>query len=61
LPECRLCRRRSGTVVPVKSHPLYTYSGDVSGTAGCQHVNMFGALWLVIEPNGVVNMSAHKA
>lgn len=54
--------RKDGTdQVTYKGHPLYTYSADVVGKAGCQHVSMFGALWLVIEPNGVVNMSAHKA
>ena len=54
--------RKDGTdQVTYKGHPLYTYSGDVVGKAGCQHVSTFGALWLVIEPNGVVNMSAHKA
>ena len=54
--------RKDGTdQVTYKGHPLYTYSGDAVGKAGCQHINAFGALWLVIEPNGTVNMSAHKA
>lgn len=54
--------RKDGTdQVTYKGHPLYTYSGDSVGKAGCQHINAFGALWLVIEPNGTVNMSAHKA
>jgi len=54
--------RKNGTdQVTYKGHPLYRYSGDVVGKAGCQHVSNFGALWLVIKPNGVVNMSAHKA
>lgn len=54
--------RKDGTdQVTYKGHPLYTYSADVVGKAGCQHVSMFGALWLVIEPNGAVNMAAHKA
>jgi predicted lipoprotein with Yx(FWY)xxD motif len=54
--------RKDGTdQVTYKGHPLYTYSGDAVGKAGCQHINAFGALWLVIEPNGRVNMSAHKA
>lgn len=54
--------RKDGTdQVTYKGHPLYTYSADVAGKAGCQHVSNFGGLWLVIEPNGVVNMSAHKA
>jgi predicted lipoprotein with Yx(FWY)xxD motif len=54
--------RKDGTdQVTYKGHPLYTYSGDAVGKAGCQHVSNFGALWLVIEPNGTVNMSGHKA
>ena len=54
--------RKDGTdQVTYKGHPLYTYSADKVGKAGCQHVSNFGALWLVIEPNGRLNMSAHKA
>jgi len=54
--------RKDGTdQVTYEGHPLYTYSGDAVGKAGCQHIDAFGALWLVIEPNGRVNMSAHKA
>lgn len=54
--------RKDGTdQVTYKGHPLYTYSGDAVGKAGCQHINAFGHLWLVIEPNGTVNMAAHKA
>ena len=54
--------RKDGTdQVTYKGHPLYTYSGDAVGKAGCQHIDAFGALWLVIEPNGRVNMEAHKA
>jgi predicted lipoprotein with Yx(FWY)xxD motif len=54
--------RKDGTdQVTYKGHPVYTYSGDAVGKAGCQHIDAFGALWLVIEPNGTVNMSAHKA
>lgn len=53
--------RKDGTdQVTYKGHPLYTYSGDTLGKVGCQHINAFGALWLVMEPNGTVNMSAHK-
>ena len=54
--------RTDGTgQVTYKGHPLYTYSADALGKVGCQHVSNFGALWLAIEPNGVVNMAAHKA
>jgi predicted lipoprotein with Yx(FWY)xxD motif len=54
--------RKDGTdQVTYKGHPLYTYSRDAVGKAGCQHVDNFGALWLVIEPDGRVVMSAHKA
>lgn len=50
-------RKDGSHQVTYKGHPLYRYSGDKLGKAGCQHVNAFGALWLVIEPNGRVNMS----
>ena len=54
--------RKDGTdQVTYKGHPLYTYSGDAVGKVGCQHIDAFGHLWLVIEPSGAVNMSAHKA
>ncbi len=54
-------RKDGADQVTYDGHPLYTYSGDAVGKAGCQHIDAFGALWLVIEPNGHVNMSAHKA
>lgn len=54
-------RKDGSDQVTYKGHPLYTYSGDAVGKAGCQHIDAFGALWLVIRPNGTVNMSAHKA
>jgi predicted lipoprotein with Yx(FWY)xxD motif len=50
--------RRDGTAqVTYDGHPLYTYSRDQVGKIGCQHVNMYGGLWLVIKTDGRVSMA----
>jgi predicted lipoprotein with Yx(FWY)xxD motif len=53
-------RKDGSHQVTYKGHPLYTYSADPIGKAKCQHVTANGGLWLVIEPNGRVNMSKAK-
>ncbi|MGH2936124.1 MAG: COG4315 family predicted lipoprotein [Gaiellaceae bacterium] len=53
-------RKNGAHQVTYKGHPLYRYSGDPIGKAKCQHVNANGGLWLVIAPNGRVNMSKAK-
>jgi predicted lipoprotein with Yx(FWY)xxD motif len=51
-------RRKDGSrQVTYHGHPLYTYSADKPGRIACQHVNMHGGLWLVIEANGRVSMA----
>ncbi|HVS84683.1 MAG TPA: hypothetical protein VHD91_03540 [Gaiellaceae bacterium] len=54
-------KRSDGTEqVTYKGHPLYTYSGDSTGHVACQHAIANGGLWLVLEPNGHLNMSQPK-
>ena len=54
-------KRTDGTVqVTYMGHPLYTYSGDSVGHVGCQHAIANGGLWLVLDPNGHLNMSQPK-
>lgn len=47
-------RRADGTrQVTYAGRPLYYYSGDRKrGQVGCQNVNQFGGLWLVVRPSG---------
>ena len=34
-------------------HPVYYYVDDTApGQVGCQNVNEFGGLWLVVDPSG---------
>ncbi len=41
------------TQVTYRGHPLYYYEGDTApGEVGCQNVNEFGGLWLVVDPSG---------
>jgi predicted lipoprotein with Yx(FWY)xxD motif len=54
-------RRKNGTLqVTYKRHPLYYYEGDKVGKIMCQHANMHGGLWLIIEPNGQPNTAKGK-
>jgi predicted lipoprotein with Yx(FWY)xxD motif len=39
--------------VTYRGHPLYYYESDTApGEVGCQNVNEFGGLWLVVDPSG---------
>jgi len=49
-------RRRDGSLqVTYGGHPLYYWSGDTAKTIMCQHVNLHGGLWYVVNPNGTPN------
>lgn len=51
-------KRRDGTLqVTYGGHPLYYWSGDKTGTIMCQHVNLHGGFWYVVNPNGTPNMA----
>jgi predicted lipoprotein with Yx(FWY)xxD motif len=53
--------RKDGALqVTYNGHPLYYYSADKVGKVMCQHANMHGGLWLIIKPNGQVNMAKGK-
>ena len=53
--------RRNGTLqVTYKGHPLYYYSADKIGKVTCQHANMHGGLWLIVKPDGQLNMAKGK-
>ena len=53
--------RKDGRLqVTYNGHPLYYYSADKVGKVMCQHANMHGGLWLIIKPNGQVNMAKGK-
>jgi len=53
--------RKNGTLqVTYNRHPLYYYSADKVGKVMCQHANMHGGLWLIIEPNGQPNPAKGK-
>jgi predicted lipoprotein with Yx(FWY)xxD motif len=50
--------RRDGTLqVTYAGHPLYYYSADKVGKVMCQHANMHGGLWLIVKPDGHLNMA----
>ncbi len=51
-------KRRDGALqVTYAGHPLYYYSADKIGKVMCQHANMHGGLWLIVKPNGLLNMA----
>jgi predicted lipoprotein with Yx(FWY)xxD motif len=46
-------RSDAKTQVTYRGHPLYYYESDTApGEVGCQNVNEFGGLWLVVDPSG---------
>ncbi len=54
-------KRRDGALqVTYAGHPLYYYSADKIGKVMCQHANMHGGLWLVVKPDGRLNMAKGK-
>src|SRR4029077_3695156 len=56
-----MTKRKDGRLqVTYNGHPLYYYSADKVGKVMCQHVSMHGGLWLIIKPNGQVNMAKGK-
>ena len=49
-------KRRNGALqVTYAGHPLYYWSGDKAGTIMCQHVNLHGGVWYVVNANGTAN------
>jgi predicted lipoprotein with Yx(FWY)xxD motif len=49
-------KRRDGSLqVTYGGHPLYYWSGDTANTIMCQHVNLHGGFWYVVNPNGTAN------
>jgi predicted lipoprotein with Yx(FWY)xxD motif len=53
--------RRDGALqVTYAGHPLYYYSVDKVGKVMCQHANMHGGLWLIVKPDGQLNMAKGK-
>ena len=49
-------RRRDGSrQVTYAGRPLYYWSGDTAHTILCQHVNLHGGFWYVVNPNGTPN------
>ena len=49
-------KRRDGALqVTYAGHPLYYWSGDKAGTIMCQHVNLHGGVWYVVNANGTAN------
>jgi predicted lipoprotein with Yx(FWY)xxD motif len=54
-------KRKNGALqVTYNRHPVYYYSGDKVGKIMCQHANMHGGLWLIIEPSGQPNTAKGK-
>jgi predicted lipoprotein with Yx(FWY)xxD motif len=45
-------RDDGSTQVTYAGHPLYYYVDDPKGEVLCQNVEEFGALWLVVAPDG---------
>jgi predicted lipoprotein with Yx(FWY)xxD motif len=46
-------RSDGATQVTYNGHPVYYYVDDTApGEVGCQNVNEFGGLWLVVDPSG---------
>jgi predicted lipoprotein with Yx(FWY)xxD motif len=46
--------------VTYNGHPLYYYEEDTAGRIMCQHANVHGGLWLIVEPNGQPNTAKSK-
>ena len=49
-------KRTNGSLqVTYAGHPLYYWSGDTAHSISCQHVQLHGGFWYVVEPNGTAN------
>jgi predicted lipoprotein with Yx(FWY)xxD motif len=49
-------KRKNGSLqVTYGGHPLYYWSGDKAGTIMCQHVQLHGGDWYVVNANGTAN------
>jgi predicted lipoprotein with Yx(FWY)xxD motif len=49
-------KRKDGSLqVTYAGHPLYYWSGDTAHSISCQHVNLHGGFWYVVNPNGTPN------
>jgi len=55
-------KRKDGSLqVTYNGHPLYYYSADMGSKIMCQHANMHGGFWFVVNPNGTANTAKSKA
>ena len=51
-------KRKDGSLqVTYAGHPLYYWSGDTAHSIFCQHVNLHGGFWYVVNPNGTPNLA----
>jgi predicted lipoprotein with Yx(FWY)xxD motif len=51
-------KRNDGSLqVTYGGHPLYYWSGDTAGAIMCQHVQLHGGFWYVVNPDGAANMA----
>jgi predicted lipoprotein with Yx(FWY)xxD motif len=49
-------KRNDGSMqVTYGGHPLYYWSGDTAHTIMCQHVDLHGGFWYVVNPDGTAN------
>jgi predicted lipoprotein with Yx(FWY)xxD motif len=49
-------KRKDGSLqVTYARHPLYYWSGDTAHSISCQHVQLHGGFWYVVNPNGTAN------
>jgi Secreted repeat of unknown function len=49
-------KRKDGSLqVTYAGHPLYYWSGDTAHSILCQHVQLHGGCWYVVDPSGVPN------
>jgi predicted lipoprotein with Yx(FWY)xxD motif len=49
-------KRKDGSLqVTYASHPLYYWSGDTAHSIFCQHVELHGGYWYVVDPSGAAN------
>ena len=49
-------KRKDGKLqVTYAGHPLYYWSGDTAHSISCQHVQLHGGFWYVVNPNGTAN------
>lgn len=54
-------RRKNGSLqVTYNGHPLYYFEEDKAGQIMCQHADMHGGFWYVVNANGTPNRAKSK-